>query len=114
MKKTRDPMQSLWAENPLPWKAGDNFPGREGELVVMNASGDQVIYIGNMEDCTASDIDLMYLIAAAPDLLALCECELLDYELSYDALVAFHEGRTADIDERMRLLRAAISKARGQ
>jgi hypothetical protein len=109
MSETPDPMLPLWAENPLPWQAGDTWPDREGELVVMNAGGDQVIYIGNMEDCTAPDIDLMYLIAAAPDLLVGAE-ELVEWTDKWAKQHIISIQMITALDN----LRAAIEKAKNQ
>lgn len=99
---TRDPMQALWDAHPLPWVADDSRPDHEGEVIVWDANGQQVLYCGDMEDCTAADIKLADLLASAPGLLAVCAALLRWY----------HDPHALAITDVVALAEDAIAKAR--
>ena len=58
---------------PGPWRVEDNFRDYEGILTIFGADDFPIACVGNMEDTEAVDHANADLIAAAPELLTLCE-----------------------------------------
>lgn len=88
---------------PGPW---EDIINDEGELWVVIDNGDHDIFIGDMEDTCGECHANAQLIAASPDLLAVCE-----------ALVNVADGKgdlERDYWKAVEMARTAIAKAKGE